>query len=267
MTRSLCLILTVATGFAVAGYAAPAQACSCFGSTEVANVGTLAANAGLVLRDFCGGDRSGLSVTVDGAPAEFANLPDNAGSGAPLVTGIVPEPSIGQTVEVTYGNVEFGSENVRVLEVVGPDTEAPAPPSIEIDTDVDPGDLACGGDEAPYAMRITLGDLSEGDSDVRYFVNVTADGEMLFSRSVGRFFTQAELTLTRSQDESFGDFREVCVDVTAIDAAGNESEAVSSCEAGPAAAAGCACHTGVGASPAWSVFALLGLFGLRRSRR
>ncbi len=266
MARTLRLALAAAIGAtASVGYAAPASACSCFGSTELANDATLAANASLVMADFCGGDRDSLTVTVDGQPAQFEGMPEPAGWGEPFLTGITPQPAVGQLVEVTFGNPEFTEPAVRSLEVVDADVEPPSAPEVHIDVNADPTLLSCGGPaEEPHAMQVTLTELD--DPGVRYVVTATGDGEPLFSRTVGRFFTQTEISITELQGETFGDFREVCVDVTAIDAAGNEAEPVSNCEAG-VGATGCSCSAGDRTPPAWSALAMLGLLGLRRGRR
>lgn len=259
--RCAMAILTVgAAGAAFAAVPTTAHACSCVGSTPVANRDTIAANHGLVVGDFCGGDRDGLQIEIDGAPASLVGAPDIQGWGDAFVVQLDPQPQVGQTISVTYG----WQDAARSLVVVEPDTEAPPAPEISVEV-IEDAEVGC-FDIVPFGVRVDVATNPDYEPDVWFDVTVTADGQPLLSRGLANFFDADELGFTEAQEEDFDSVREVCVEVVARDAAGNASEAVSNCAEGPQAES-CACTSNGNPGPGSGAALLLTAFALIRRRR
>lgn len=240
-----------------------AEACSCFGQTRVTHQEEIAVNAELLLSDSCGGSGA-PTITVDGAPAQLIG----SGDGETYTRAVDPPLTPGQTLVVTYA--EDGNELPEPLTlVVGPeDTTPPTVGEVTVTFRDEDIDVSCsGGDFAAGSVTVNVAaDLAEDDT--RYFVSVFADGELLSETVAPKFAGQDSATHTRIYDVTPA---EICVEVKAVDAAGNESEPSDSCVEGPAADdsgnAGCGCtadEDGTG----WMALPLFGLLlGLRRRLR
>lgn len=240
-----------------------AEACSCFGQTRVTQQEELPLNAELLLSDSCGGSGA-PTITVDGAPAQLVRN----GGGETYTRTVDPPLEEGQTLVVTYA--EDGSELPEPLMlVVGPeDTTPPSVGEVTVTFRDEDIDVSCsGGDFAAGSVTVTVA-ADPAEDDTRYFISVFADGELLSETAAPKFAGQDSATHTRIYDVTPA---EICVEVRAVDAAGNESESSDNCVEGPAADdsenAGCGCaadEDGTG----WMALPLFGLvFGLRRRLR
>jgi len=239
-----------------------AKACSCFGQTRVTQQEEVAINAELVLFDSCGGSEA-PTITVDGAPAQLIGTD----AGEAYTRAVDPPLAAGQTLVVTYA--EDGSEPPDPLTlVVGPeDTTPPSLGAVTVDFFDEDIDISCGGGEfAAGSVTVEIA-AALAEDDTRYFLSVFADGELLSETVVPKFADQESVSFTRTYDTTPA---EICVEVRAVDAAGNESEPSEDCVEGPAADedgnAGCSCtadEDGTG----WMALPLFGLLlGLRRMR-
>lgn len=258
---SLLAGLSACTGMLLAP--SVAHACSCFGETKVAQQQTLAENAQLVFGDSCGGvDPFGVTVTVDGQAAALVGQP-GAGANAYL-RAIEPAVSEGQTVVIDFGPGAFETEQ-HMLTVGPPDTEAPTLSAPQIEVEEYDADLNCNG-ETTQGTRVSASvPATDEDDNVRYTFTVYFDGDVVSESTEARFGNGSTVgaSFTSPLYPS-----EVCVDVIAVDAAGNEATGTSDCIeglGGDADKAGCGCTSEPG-DAGWLALPLFGLLFAARRR-
>lgn len=264
LSVSLLAGFTACTGVLLAPSAA--RACSCFGETRVAQTQDIAENAKLVMGDFCGGAEEALTITVDGQPATLLGKNDSVFDGAYL-SAIDPPIVAGQTVVIEYGE-EAGEGATTTLTVAAADTEPPVlqAPTIAFEADLE-FDLTCSGGDPESKNRYTATlPVTADDDDVLYTFTMYFDGEMVSERSVGKFRDQPTVGTVFTTEQAPS---EVCVDITAVDAAGNASELSGDCVEGPGGdddKAGCGCTTDP-QDGGWLGLGLAGLLVVFRRRR
>ncbi len=245
-------IATLGAGVAVLLAPSVARACSCVGGTQVGQRTELARNAGVLLGDFCGSGGE-TTVTVDGKPAQFTG----SGSGPAYLRTISGPLEIGQKVVIAFE--ESTSEPVT-LTVVEDDTTAPTigVPTVELSDSLNP----CGEMSSDLEQVYVRVEAPVEDDDVRYFFLLRLDDEVVPELVTGRFYGQRDAELVHTFS---GEPAEICVDVLAVDAAGNESEVQSNCIEGPPSE-GCSCRASDDGD-GWLALPLLALlWGWRRDR-
>lgn len=240
-----------------------AYACSCFGETKVAQQQTLAENAQVVFGDSCGGvDPSGVTVTVDGQAAALVGQP-GAGATAYL-RAIEPPVTVGQTVVIDFGPGAFETEP-HTLTVDPADTQAPTLSAPQVEVEEYDADLNCNG-ETTQGTRVSANvPVPDGEDNVLYTFTVYFDGDVVSESTVARFGNGSTVgaTFTSPLYPS-----EVCVDVRAVDAAGNEATGTGNCIEGPGGDAdrgGCGCTTEPG-DTGWLSLPLFCLLFIARRR-
>jgi MYXO-CTERM domain-containing protein len=198
-------------------------------SSIPADGATYPGNAGLVFKGI-GIELDGVDVTVDGQPAKLL-LDTSYSSLSDVVAVIEPEPAEGQTVVLsgTFCDSLFCEPTMITYTVGAPDVDPPAP-------DVEASFVAV-YDHADY--EASGGDCAS-DSDLTYYIHLAhAGGEgaaTLFRVAYtpeGEDTPAFERTVTATDDtlrtalsvvsEQLAGKRpeEVCLDVTALDTAGN----------------------------------------------
>lgn len=232
-----------------------ADACSCFGTTEVSPAEELPENAAVMFREFCGGGGT-ASVEVDGVPAQLVSGAHREEFPLGNFAWVEPAPAIGQTVTISVDN-EFEGEATTVVLVVGAADETP--PSLTepvIFLTKDPSSV-CGEEGSAYLVEVGFSD-NAFDGATTYAMEVFLDGA---SAGTSSFSSHGEEGATRMSQLVADQGGEVCVEVSAIDAAGNLHEPDRTCVS--TGDEGCACSTGGGSVWAMLPVLLLGA-GLRR---
>lgn len=234
------------------------EACSCAPSVRVLPGSVLPENGVLLLQESCGTvlDRS---VLVDGAPASLVPGVYAELSASGEFYAIEPAPTAGQTVTVSV--TEDISPREVVLTVGAPDDTPPSlsEPSVTITPNAT---RACGAESTQTKVRVELED-EQADGATEYTMEVFLDGVFVGSGSSSGDVSEGSVTLSTNIDPGGS---EICVEVSAVDVAGNVDASDSVCK--PAdEAAGCSCSTQGGS--AWAILPvlLLGIGFRRRARR
>lgn len=252
----------LALGMMVVGalWAVPsaANACSFSCTTEVSQSEEIPENAAVMFRQFCEG-LGPVVVQVDGMPAQLV-------SGAHLeafplgnFAWVEPAPAIGQTVTISVES-EFEEETKTVVLVVGEADETPPSLSTPTVTLTNGPSPVCNEEGSAYLVDVSFFD-DAFDGATTYALEVFLDGA---SEGTSTFASGSEAGTLRMSQLVASQGVEVCVEVSAIDAAGNLDQPDRTCVLTDDA--GCACSTGGGS--AWAVLPVLLLgAGLRRRRR
>ena len=207
----------------------------CWGNAfELAEASTHPVNGDLLAFQFTGGcDDSVLqdviSATVDGQAATLTLAEPLRGNQDTVPIRIEPAPEVGQTIAI----FQWGSEALS-LEVVEADEDPPTVPVVALDADYGMTDLWDDSERWMFMVDVFITEPSVDASAVRYEVELSADGVLVDKLAV----------LDRPSPE-YGDFRDVytptpagnpfhganriCVDVQAIDAAGNPTQYARDC--------------------------------------
>ncbi len=248
-------------GMMVAGalWAVPsvAHACSCFGSTEISASDELPENAAVMFEDLCGGGGE-LAVEVDGMPAQLV-------SGAhvdlfPLgnFSWIEPAPACGQTVTLSVQS-EFEETKTVVLVVGEADETPPSLSDVSVALTNDPSPV-CNEEGSAYLVEVSFAD-DAFDGATTYALEVFVDGASAGTSTLSNRSDPQTIQMSRLVASQGG---EICVELSAIDAAGNADDSGRSCVS--TGDEGCAGSTGGGSAWAMLPVLLLGA-GLRRRRR
>ncbi len=254
--------LVYGTMVAVALWSAPAvaEACTCVGSTQVAQADELPENAAVLLRDFCGGAED-LGVTLDGEPAQLVEgaLDDVTPHGR--FVWVEPAPALGQTVAVSFLNPFDGEREQHSLVVGAADTTPPSLSSPRLSLTEPTDEAFCGdGAFAEYQLDIEVDD-DVADGATLYVFEIFVDGEQVAtvqsSNVAGGSVSMTHLL------ESGGD--EICVEASAVDAAGNLDDPDRGCIGVPED--GCQCSTSGTGGWAMSPLLLLAVGIVRRRTR
>lgn len=248
------------------------HACSCFPVLEVGQARELPVNGALLVLESCGAQLSEITVTVDGAPVTLGGG-DVRGAFHSAFSSTL---EVGQRIEIDRRDPDFAPDIPAVsLMVVEADTTAPVLADFVLESSEPIEGDSCSDNSSALAVLSGTVDETSLDDGTRFDFVVLADGNLIEEVSVGRFYLQPENTRAGFSSVTGVPADEFCVQVTAVDAAGNRSETLEDCVEGTGAvesedASGCSC-TAEPASPSqrWAglfAFGLLAAWG-RRSRR
>ncbi|PCC73805.1 hypothetical protein [Nannocystis exedens] len=202
-----------------------------------------------------------LTVTVDGQPA--ALVPADFADGLSEIAAFVePAPTDGQVVVVS-GSVCDGCEPLTLTYTAGPpDVTAPAP-SVESSffAVYDHADFVSGGgdcmSDSDLTLYVHLSQQSPAPGDPTLFTvawDPDGEGEVGFRRTLRVDGESHVLALSLVTERLGGKdpLAEVCLDITAIDAAGNAAEPFELCPACFARADAIEHGVDTPAEPAWT---------------
>lgn len=251
----------LALGMMVVGalWAVPsaANACSCFGSTVVSQSEGLPENAAVMFQEFCGGGGT-VAVQVDGMPAQLVSGAHAEAFPLGNFAWVEPAPAIGQTVTISVES-EFEEETKTVVLVVEEADETPpslSAPTVAVTNGPDP---VCNEEGSAYLVEVSFTD-DAFDGATTYALEVFLDGASEGTSTFANGPLGGTLLMGQLVGSQGG---EICVEVSAIDAAGNLDQPDRTCVL--TGDEGCACSTGGGSAWAMLPVLLLGA-GLRRRR-
>ncbi len=246
-----------------------AQACSCFGSSElVAPVGdTHPLGAGLAFESWCGGAMESWSATIDGEPAMIVGGDLFQGVGT---VQLEPAPGLGAEVVLFQdcnagfdieGCIGDDGEVERARFVIGAaDDEAPAPGEV-LELEQERGEFSHGCAELREGVSVSaVVEFPTIEPGAWAYVWFERDGETVQNES-RRIPENGELSAILFLGSDEADGAEVCVGASAVDASLNASEKRTQCTSVPAANGGCT----MASESRWSGLVLVLL--VRRRRR